>query len=103
MSSESKPTEGPWHVMERGPFRGGKVPTVYATDDELRYVAFCADPNELNRVATNNLANAQFIARACNSHAQLLAACEAAVKEYTNVVVQDQLRSAIAAAKGGAE
>lgn len=61
-------TPGPWFVMEQGfttkpgPWR---APTVYATDDELRYIAVCACADFANGVnATDNLANARLIAAA---------------------------------------
>ena len=60
-------TPGPWHVAESGFSRRGlwSAPTVYATDDELRYVAVCACADELNfHRATDNLANARLIAAA---------------------------------------
>lgn len=60
----SKHTPGPWMVSEKGPFRKQQVPTVYAADSDLRYIAFCADPNEMNTSPTDNLANAYLIAAA---------------------------------------
>jgi len=69
--SEHTPT--PWHVMPQG-FSRQNTPTVYAADSELRYIAVCND--QLNIIPTNNLANAEFIVRACNSFDGLLAACK---------------------------
>jgi len=65
-------SRGPWFVMEDGfnP-RYKTAPTVYATDDVLRYIAKCADygnPAENQDGTpirqTDNIANATFIAHA---------------------------------------
>ena len=56
----TKHTPGPWHIKENGFVTQRRCPTVYATDDELRYIAFCSD--SLNIVPTDNLANARLIA-----------------------------------------
>lgn len=59
-----KHTAGPWFVMEGGFARQGlwSAPTVYAADDELRYVAVCACADQMNiHSATDNLANAYLI------------------------------------------
>jgi hypothetical protein len=56
-----KATEGPWHVNPDGFESKWKYPTVYATDDELRYIADCRDFLNFD-VATPNLANAELIA-----------------------------------------
>lgn len=52
-------------------------------------------------------ANAEFIVRACNSHADLLAACKAAIKELNLMLVRSdlvvhQLHEAIEKAEGSA-
>lgn len=41
---DKEATDGPWHTMDDGFARSGlwSAPTVYATDDELRYIAVCA-------------------------------------------------------------
>jgi hypothetical protein len=60
-------TPGPWFVSEKGFSRSGlwSAPTVYAADDDLRYIAVCACADELNfHSATDNLANARLIAAA---------------------------------------
>jgi len=57
-----KATPGPWFVMPEGFGDRTRSPTVYATDDELRYVAKCDD--YANIVPTDNLANATLIAAA---------------------------------------
>ena len=59
---QAKATHGPWFVCENG-FGSGKyppVPTVYATDNELRYIAKCKDV--YLSTPTNDLANAHSIA-----------------------------------------
>lgn len=60
--SKLQHTPGPWHVMEDGFGKVHSHPTVYATDDELRYIATCADYATIEK--TNNLANARLIAAA---------------------------------------
>lgn len=55
-------TPGPWRLAERGLGRR-EIPTVYATDTDLRYVAFCDDRITFGE-PTNNLANARLIAAA---------------------------------------
>lgn len=65
--SEGKYTAGPWHVALHGFSRKGSnaPPVVYATDDELRYIAVCACNDYPNfDVATDNAANARLIAAA---------------------------------------
>jgi hypothetical protein len=62
----------PWHVIETGfSRRGDGPPTVYAADDELRYIAVCDD--KWNITLTDNLANAKFIAHAREDMPRLLA------------------------------
>lgn len=66
-------TQGPWHVSEEGFGRRG-VPTVYATDDELRYIAKCRDlPAHIDHPPTDDAANARFIAAARDAVPQLIA------------------------------
>jgi hypothetical protein len=55
-------TPGPWHNSADDFSLRRKYPTVYATGDELRYIATCA--NFVNRIPTDNSANAAFIAAA---------------------------------------
>lgn len=67
-----KATSRPWFI-QRGTFR--KVlcefgSTVYAADDELRYIAQCADC--VNMVPTPNHDNAAFIAEFANTATDLL-------------------------------
>lgn len=90
-------TAGPWRAGTRG---GKDMTTVYTADGA---VIVChvdtSAPEDGEREA-----NAAFIARACNSHANLLAACEAAEsllerEGYFGGVV-DQLNAAIAKARG---
>lgn len=98
-------TPGPWHVSEKGFIAGESAPTVYATDDELRYVAFCNDRwNEKGR-ETDNLANARLIAAA----PELLESLEAMYAMFNGNGVTpeddaaiDAARSAIAKATGAA-
>lgn len=69
-------TPAPWHVAERGFSRRGlwSAPTVYFTDNELRYVAVCACADELNfGRPTDNLANARLIALAPEMRARIAA------------------------------
>lgn len=81
-------TPTPWHVEYDGP----SLPII-TTDREI--IAHAKGDNAE--------ANARFIVRAVNSHAQLLAACEAALAlcegNGYSVKVQEQLRAAIAAAR----
>lgn len=57
----------------------------------------------------NAFENAEFIARACNSHYELLAACEAALRDSTDFdndcllsdATDELLAAAVAKAKGG--
>jgi hypothetical protein len=63
-------TEEPWMVNEKGFSTKGlwSAPTVYAADDELRYVAVCACADHMNfHSATDNLANAKRIAACVNA------------------------------------
>ena len=57
------------------------------------------------RSSPNAVADADFIVLACNSHYQLMAACEAALKDYEQYLpsaatVPSILRAAIAKARG---
>lgn len=52
-------TPGAWHINERGFGERNDHMTVYATDDELRYVARCED--YANIKPTDNGANARII------------------------------------------
>ena len=57
-------TEGPWHVLEaetKG--RSRRVFTVFATGDELKYIAYCDDGLYFYK-PTDNRANANLIAAA---------------------------------------
>lgn len=66
-------TQGPWHVNEDGFGKHG-VPTVYATDEELRYIAKCHDlPAHETHAPTDDRANARFIAAARTAVPQLIA------------------------------
>jgi hypothetical protein len=66
-----KATPGPWFVSEDGFSRKGeKTPTVYAADNELRYIAKCNDGLNIN--PTPNLSNAEFIAHAPEDIRRLL-------------------------------
>lgn len=73
-------TQEPWHLSKDGFASKGpwKAPTIYSTDEELRYVAVCACADEFNiRVATNNLANAERIV-----------ACVNALEGYSNAEIE---------------
>ena len=75
------------------------APTVYATDDELRYVAVCACADFMNETPTDNLANARLIASA----PELLEALMAIAGDGVQRVSDDLLikaRAAIAKAEG---
>lgn len=66
-------TQGPWHVHEEGFGRLGR-PTVYATDEELRYIANCRDlPTHEDHAPTDDRANARFIAAARTAVPALIA------------------------------
>ena len=74
-----KHTPLPWHLAEKWLSRKTEIPTVYAADECLRYIALCNDglnpieDQEGNPIPqTDNLANANFIVRACNNHYKLL-------------------------------
>ncbi len=65
-------TQGPWHLNEEGFGKHG-VPTIYATDEELRYIAKCRDlPAHENHAPTDDRANARFIATARTAIPQLI-------------------------------
>lgn len=54
-------TKGPWHIMRDGFGKiPGSHPTIYATNNDLNYVATCADYGTIDPV--NNLANANIMA-----------------------------------------
>lgn len=55
-------TPGPWYVMKGGFGERPDHSTVYATGDELNFIATCADFATIKPV--NNLANARLIATA---------------------------------------
>jgi hypothetical protein len=75
-------TPGPWFVSDNGfTKRGDGPPTVYAPDDELRYIAVCNDGFNIN--PTPNLSNAQFIAHAPNDIRRLLDEVERLRKEIS--------------------
>jgi hypothetical protein len=57
-------TKEPWRVMEKGFGNKEHFPTVYATDDELRYICTCQD--FCNITPTDNLANAKRIVACIN-------------------------------------
>jgi hypothetical protein len=96
----NKHTQGPWVVMPKGFAKSGlwQAPTVYATDDELRYVAVCACADFANGAnVTDNLANAHLISAAPD----LLEALEAVVRVADRKTDEfDKARAAIAKAKG---
>lgn len=71
-----KATQGPWHILKDGPFRGGKVPTLYEAGDELRFVAFFAD--SMNIKATPNQYNCEFVAALANHRHEIIALVKAA-------------------------
>lgn len=76
-------TNGPWHAIEGNPRSRGmlRYPTVYATDNDLRYICHCADTFNFHEV-TDNLANARLIAAApC-----LLEALTRLLDRYTGLV-----------------
>jgi len=58
-----KATPGPWFLSENGFSRKRNCPTVYAIDEELRYIAFCDDRFNFTE-ETPNLFNAHLIANA---------------------------------------
>lgn len=58
-------TKEPWHVMQEGFGNKGHYPTVYATDDELRYICTCHDFCNFN-TPTDNIANAKRIIACVN-------------------------------------
>jgi hypothetical protein len=87
-------TQGPWHVMEDGFEKSGRgYPSVYATDDELRYIAKCADFCNIN--STDNLANACLISAATD----LLEACKKALTCELNSDVRELIIQAIEKAR----
>ena len=58
-----KATPGPWHYSQRG-FSTKPIPMVYATGQDLNYIAMCRDFG--NEGPTLNEENAQAIAAAVN-------------------------------------
>lgn len=78
-------TKGPWLVSERG-FGKKDCITVYAADDELRYIAFCQDFLNFETV-TDNLANAHLIAQA----PAMYEALEKMVDEFGLTDIDDNL------------
>jgi hypothetical protein len=89
-----KHTPGPWHVANEGFARKGlwSAPTVYATDDDLRYVAVCACADELNfHSATDNLANAHLIAAAPDMLAALRVARDCVIESFDYAEDADDL------------
>lgn len=94
----SKHTELPWRD-------GGWVGTMgthVIIDASGRIVASLGGPPDNQAIVEH----AEFIARACNSHADLLEACKSAIKELNRMLVRSdlvvhQLREAIAKAEGG--
>jgi hypothetical protein len=83
-----KATEGPWHVNPDGFESKWKYPTVYATDDELRYITDCRDFLNFD-VATPNLANAELIAEYRTAAPELARACQQLEQE--NATLREQL------------
>lgn len=81
-----KATSGPWFLMLDG-FSNkppANCPTVYATDEELRYIA-CFRDVSISGAATPNVANATFTAHARDDIPYLLdrvAVLERLVREY---------------------
>ena len=102
----SKHTSGPWHVSKTGFSRKQPCPTVYAADDELRYIAFCDDGLNFGN-ATDNLANAHLIAAAPDLYeACLQALTHIEVDETThgrNFAAGNVIRAAIAKASPQSE
>lgn len=66
LEAAERATAGPWSVMPDGFSRKNPRPTVYATDSDLRYIAFCDDAMTTGE-PTSNLGNAAFIAAARNA------------------------------------
>jgi hypothetical protein len=102
-------TLGPWHVMENGFSRKGlwSAPTVYAADDELRYIAICACADDMNVFsATDNIANAHLISSAPDMYGALKAIIERwdtpAWKDVEPTAeVINRARAALSKAEGG--
>ena len=60
-------TKEPWDVLEQGfGVKNEGYPTVYATDEELRYIAKCADTFNIYE-PTDNIANARRIVSCVNA------------------------------------
>lgn len=70
-------TPGPWHMMPmQGPRKQTNFARVYATDDDLRYIADCRDFMCFHEI-TDNEANARLIALAPALAAEVLQLREA--------------------------
>ena len=68
-------TPVPWFCSPEGFSRKGKpTPTVYAADDELRFVARCADFSITAENPTDNVANMRFISESRTALPALIAA-----------------------------
>ena len=76
-------TETPWHLGEA--FGKPKTPTVYATDEDLRYIARFQD-GPCFHSATPDLANARLVSEAITALPTLLDALEAYRKRETVLV-----------------
>lgn len=69
---EQAATPAPWHASEEG-FSRPRTPTVYATDEELRFIARCRDlPAHVEHEATDDEANMRLIATMRNAMPDLL-------------------------------
>lgn len=84
--SEAKHSPLPWHVMVGtfGKIKDQRSATIYATGEELTYVARC-DGSQLSFTGKiDSIADAEFIVRACNSHYDLLEACREMQRTLTS-------------------
>lgn len=79
-------TPGPWHVIGAEKRKGGrKVPTVIATGEELKFIAYCDDQLFFYQ-PTDNAANARLIAASPTLLEALIQAAEEIedLRKYAN-------------------
>jgi len=105
MAEKATHTELPWEVDMNC---AGEL-SVFPHDDATDYLKICTLSDRRSSGVTK--ANAEFIVKACNSHYDLLAACEAAWQEIDQtydgtsppqitVEIWQQIEAAIAKSKG---
>ena len=82
------------------PWRSFQVGPKYVIHSDAKDITLAVTSGWGARYAAEEAANAAFIVRACNSYADLLAACHAALEEDDDYKAMEQIKAAIDKAEG---